>query len=93
MERLQHLAHQQDKEIDETTQHLKDLKENRDRISRELSEAKHVPAAYSTCTHVVCVLPGMDFDIPHCWLELVFCFPSPLAITKQQCSVAMFIYW
>ena len=42
VERLQHLLAQQDKEIDETTKHLKDLKDNRERISRELSEAKCV---------------------------------------------------
>lgn len=58
VERLQHLAHQQDKEIDETAQHLKDLKENRDRISRELSEAKHVPAACSTLRGHGCMCAG-----------------------------------
>lgn len=42
VERLQHLLAQQDKDIDETTKQLKDLKDNRERISRELSEAKCV---------------------------------------------------
>jgi len=46
VERLQNLLSQQDKEIDETAQHLKDLKDNRDRISRELSEAKCAPAIH-----------------------------------------------
>ena len=46
VERLQHLLAQQDKDIDETTKQLKELKDNRERISRELSEAK--------CVHVCC---------------------------------------
>ena len=56
MERLQHLLAQQDKEIDETTRHLKDLKDNRERISRELSEAKCV-----SLRHHSLLLPG---DLP-----------------------------
>jgi len=60
VERLQNLLSQQDKEIDETAQHLKDLKDNRDRISRELSEAKCAPAtcrsAQASCSCICCAL-------------------------------------
>ena len=55
VERLQHLLAQQDKDIDETTKQLKDLKDNRERISRELSEAKCVDLRTGTAHICACV--------------------------------------